>query len=117
MPYIDLMSLRDQVTVWDVLTAIGWRPWTWTAEIRRGPCPLCGDCRPRSRILSAVRHHYYCHRCRQHGDALCLWMRYYHLPLVDAALQMVQRFNLDVRSVAQGSPRNRKRNGQSDTDV
>ena len=69
----------------------------WGAQVR-GPCPVHGSTRPRSRVFSAhlERHMGHCFRCGASGNALDLWLAVTQPPLYAGALDLCGRLGLEV---------------------
>jgi DNA primase len=90
MPGIDFARLRVEITMEQVLACLGFEPVACRGDQLRGPCPIHGSSRPRSRSFSvSLRHRrYYCHKCQSHGNPLELWAAVHHLPIYEAALDL-----------------------------
>jgi DNA primase len=90
MPGIDYHALRQQITMREVLSLIGFRA-TWRQGPQlRGRCPLpgCEDRSARSFSVHLTRQIYRCFTCRAHGNALDLWAAVNGLPLYPAAITL-----------------------------
>ena len=66
----------------------------------RGPCPVHGEQRTRSRSFSAnlAKHAFQCFhpQCRVQGNVLDLWAAVHRLPLREAAVHLATTFQLDL---------------------
>jgi DNA primase len=98
MPGIDYTLLRQQLSLAQVLELLG-----FTATVRRGPevrgpCPVHGSSRPRSRSFAAhlQKHCWRCFACGSGGNALDLYAAATRLPLYEAALQLCARLHWPV---------------------
>jgi DNA primase len=97
MPGIDYRQLRQQVTMSQVLSLLGFEP-TWRHGPQlRGLCPIpgcrCTSGRPFSVHLD--RHVYHCFSCCSHGNALDLWAAVRGLPIYQAAMDLCHVTHLD----------------------
>jgi DNA primase len=107
MPAIDFAELRRQVRLGQVLDLLGFAPVSrWGAQLR-GPCPVHGAARPRSRVFSAhLEHHcWHCFRCGASGNALDLWLAVTHQPIYAGALDLCRRLGLAVPWLPPGAAR------------
>lgn len=98
MPAIDFAELRRQVHLSQVLDLLHFEVVSrWGAQVR-GPCPVHGSRRPRSRVFSAhlERQLWHCFRCQASGNALDLWLAVTKQPVYAGALDLCRRLDLDV---------------------
>jgi DNA primase len=98
MPALDFAELRRQVRLSQVLEVLRFEVVSrWGAQVR-GPCPVHGSTRPRSRAFSAhlERHCWHCFRCGAGGNALDLWLEVTKQPVYAGALDLCQQLNLEV---------------------
>jgi len=98
MPGIDFAQLRRQVRLGPVLELVHFEAVScWGAQVR-GPCPVHGSTRPRSRVFSAhlERHLWHCFRCGASGNALDLWLAVTQQPVYAGALDLCRRLGLEV---------------------
>jgi DNA primase len=98
MPGIDFAKLRRQLRLGRVLELVHFKVVSrWGAQVR-GPCPLHGSTRPRSRVFAAhlERHVWHCFRCGASGNALDLWLAVTRQPVYAGALDLCRRLGLDV---------------------
>ena len=107
--WLDFAHLKAQLPMARLLDQLG-----LTARLkgsgpqRRGPCPLHrGDGRGRTFSVHLEQGVFQCFakECGREGDVIDLWARVQGLSLRDAALDLVQTFNLEP------APRTEKRNG------
>jgi DNA primase len=98
MPGIDYRELRARIRLAEVLALLGYRPQRIDGQQWRGPCPLHGSARPRSRSFAAHlgKNVYHCFRCGAAGNVLDLWMAYSGQTLHAAALDLCRRLGQDV---------------------
>ena len=75
MSGIDLKQVRRAISIQQVLELLNFVPTTCEGPRLRGPCPIHGDSRPRSRVFSVHLggHRYRCFRCHSAGTQLDLW--------------------------------------------
>jgi DNA primase len=98
MPGIDFAELRRQVRLDQVLELVHFEVVSrWGAQVR-GPCPVHGSTRPRSRVFSAhlERQLWHCFRCGASGNALDLWLAVTKQPVYAGALDLCSRLGLEV---------------------
>ncbi len=98
MPGIDFAVLRQQLRLAQVLELLDYVPTTRCGPQVRGPCPVHGSRRKRSRSFAAHLQWqcWHCFRCGAGGNALDLWMAVTQLPVYEAALDLCRRLHLDV---------------------
>jgi len=111
MPAIDFVELRRQLRLDQVLELLRCEVvWPCGGQVR-GPCPVHGSTRPRSRVFRAhlERHCWHCFRCGARGNALELWLEVTKQPVYAGALDLCQRLNLEVPWLARArGPRRRQ---------
>jgi hypothetical protein len=100
-PSVDYAYLREQITIEEVLRHLGcFSQLRGSGSQRRGPCPLHGSHRQRSRSFSVNldKNVYQCFHptCAAQGNALDLWAAARGLPIHDAALDLAQTFHLRI---------------------
>ncbi len=98
MPGIDFAELRRQVSLGQVLELLGFTAVScWGTQVR-GPCPVHGSMRPRSRVFSAhlEKQMWHCFRCGAGGNALDLWLAVTRQPVYTGALDLCRRLGLEV---------------------
>jgi len=98
MPGIDLRQVRREVTIQQVLNLLGFAPTARHGPRLRGPCPIHGDCRPRSRDFSVHLgcHRYRCFCCHSAGTQLDLWAAVHHLSIYAAAEDLCRRLGIPI---------------------
>src|SRR5262249_20743307 len=110
MPALDFARLRRQLRLDPVLQLLGFEVVSrWGAQVR-GPCPVHGSTRPRSRVFSAhlERQCWQCFRCGARGNALDLWLAVTKQPVYAGALDLCRRLGLEVPWLARApGPRRR----------
>lgn len=106
MPGVDFEKLRRQITLAEVLAALGFTATTRCGDQVHAPCPVHGSRSAHNRSFSANLHsgRYYCHKCHSHGNALELWAAVHHLPLYDAAVHLCHVLGRDVPWVRRWCP-------------
>jgi transposase len=109
--WLDFAHLKSQLTMARVVEHLGLKLRGEGAQ-RRGPCPLHqGDGRGRTFSVNLEQHVYHCFatQCGSQGDVLDLWAALHKLSLREAALDLVNTFNLEP--VPSGSHATEKRHG------
>ena len=103
LPFVDFATVRRQVTMEQVLRHLGWMDRLRRADAPtqyRGPCPVHGEQRTRSRSFSAnlIKHTFQCFHleCGVQGNVLDLWAAVHRLPLREAAVHLATTFQLDL---------------------
>lgn len=98
MPGIDLRRLRCEITIQQVLDLLGFVPTARRGARLRGPCPIHGDCRPRSNVFSVHLgcHRYRCFRCHSAGTQLDLWAAVHNLSIFAAAGDLCHRLGIPI---------------------
>jgi transposase InsO family protein len=95
--WLDFRALRAEVSFEPVLRHLGFADaFRGTGPQRRGPCPLHDTPQSRSQCCSVNlrKNLFQCFdpQCRAAGNLLDFWAALHHLPLVDAAHQLRDRF-------------------------
>ncbi len=108
-PAIDFAAVRAAVTMAAVLQLLGFQARTTRGAQQRGACPLHGSTAGTSRCFSANvnDHQFHCFKCGRGGNALDLWAQANRLTPYDAAIDLCQRLNIPVPTLA-ASNRNRE---------
>lgn len=106
---IDYVWLRQELSMHRVLSELDWlERLHGTGPQLRGPCPIHGTANPRSRTFSVHLDqkifHCFDQRCGAHGNVLDLWMKVRKLPLYEAALELMQRFQLAAPETEKRNP-------------
>ncbi len=102
MPGIDFKAVREKVPMRDVLTLIGFVPCEAHGDQLRGPCPIHNSTSPKSRIFSVhlARNAFRCFKCGSSGNQLDLWAAVTKTELHAAAIDLCQRFQIDIPWIA-----------------
>jgi DNA primase len=97
MPGMDYHQLRQQITIRQVLSLLGFQPTSRHGPQLRGPCPspVCRSASNHSFSGHLARQVYHCFACRSHGNALDLWAAVRSLPIYQAALDICHVMSLD----------------------
>lgn len=99
MAWIDYRELRRRLKVEEVLAWMDWHANERRSEDLRGSCPFCGAAKsPRTAksrqgrefTIHLTRKLFHCFRCKQGGNILDLWSRYYKIDLNRAAKELNQ---------------------------
>jgi DNA primase len=103
---LDYRQIRQQVSIQEVLTLIGWTPSARRGAQLRGPCPLHKSTQPRSRVFSVniERHIFRCFKCGAKGNQLDLWSEITGLPLYAAAVDLCDRLGIAPPHLDQPHP-------------
>lgn len=98
MPGIDFNTLRDEITMEQVLELIHFAPSSRLGDQWRGPCPVHQSASSRSRSLSVnlSTRRYYCHKCQSKGNQLELWAQINQLPIYNAAINLCRALGRPV---------------------
>jgi transposase len=106
---VDFAHLKRQLPIARVLDQLGLSPrLRGSGPQRRGPCPIHrGDGRGRTFSVNLDDNVFHCFdaACARHGDIIDLWAAVKGMSLRDAALDLIQTFNLEP------APGTEKRNG------
>ena len=98
-PFVDFGHLKKQLSLQRVLDHLGLSARLRGSGLqRRGPCPLHrGDARGRTFSVHLGEHVFQCFEpsCGRKGDVIDLWAGVHGMSLRDAALDLVQTFNLE----------------------
>ena len=98
---IDFATLREQVSIKQVLDLIGWQAATQSAEQLRGPCPIHKSRSDRSRSFSVHlgKNAYQCFGCGAKGNQLDLACEIFGLPLYGTAKVLCEKLGLELPMV------------------
>lgn len=98
MPSIDYQSLRQTVTIQQVLDLLEFTPSERENDQLRGPCPVhrSKSSQSRSFCASPTRNAFQCFTCGAKGNQLDLWSQANRLPLYEAAIHLCERLQLDI---------------------
>jgi transposase InsO family protein len=106
---VDFAAIRSQVTIRQVLHRLGHLDRLQViGPERRGPCPVhaCDDSHNRSFSANIEKNVFHCFSpaCGAGGNVLDLWAAVHKLPLREAALDLIEKFHLDVRNPEKRQP-------------
>lgn len=104
MPWIDYRKLCDRLDIIEVLAWMDWHATVRRGDYLRGSCPFCrtgGTQQGHEFSVDCRRKLFRCFRCKQGGNILDLWSRYYKLDLPTAANELSE--HLRNRSSATSS--------------
>jgi putative transposase len=109
-PAIDFAAVRAAITIAQVLTLLGFVARSDHAGQQRGACPLHGSTGGTARCFSVntTAHTFHCFKCGRSGNALDLWADANHLSIYDAALDLCQRLNIPLPTLAPSENANRE---------
>jgi putative transposase len=109
-PALDFAAVRAALTIAQVLTLLGFTPRSDHAGQQRGACPLHGSSSGTARCFSVNTHAhtFHCFKCGRSGNALDLWAAAQRLSIYDAALDLCQRLNIPVPTLATPPTGNRE---------
>jgi transposase-like protein len=109
-PAIDFAAVRAAVTIAQVLLLLGFTPRSDHAGQQRGACPLHGSTGGTARCFSVNTHAhtFHCFKCGRSGNALDLWAAANRLSIYDAAVDLCQRLNLALPTLAPPTNKNRE---------
>jgi DNA primase len=115
MPWVDYRKLCEKLDIIEVLSWMDWHATVHRGDYLRGSCPLCSTSGPQEGREFSVhwrRKLFRCFRCKEGGNILDLWSRYYKTDLLTAANQLSEhlRCQSNVTSSNSQSQRNRPSN-------
>ncbi|HEV7226462.1 MAG TPA: CHC2 zinc finger domain-containing protein, partial [Pirellulales bacterium] len=98
MPSVDYASLRELVSLAEVLELVGFSAVEQRGDQLRGPCPLHEGPSANSRSFSANlgKNAYRCFVCGSSGNQLDLWVAATGLELHQAAISLCERLDRDL---------------------
>ncbi len=98
MPGVNFEEVRRRISMADVLGLLEFEACSRRGDQLRGPCPVHGSSRPRSRSFSVNLRlgRYPCFRCGSRGNALELWSSVRGLSVWAAAVELCQLRGLEV---------------------
>jgi DNA primase len=102
--------VRAAITIAQVLTLLGFAPRSDHAGQQRGACPLHGSTAGAARCFSVntAAHTFHCFKCNRSGNALELWAAANRLSIYDAAIDLCQRLNIALPTLAPPPTANRE---------
>jgi transposase InsO family protein len=109
-PAIDFAAVRAAITIAQVLLLLGFTPRSDHAGQQRGACPLHGSTAGTARCFSVNTHAhtFHCFKCGRCGNALDLWAAAHRLSIYDAAVDLCQRLNIPLPTLAPPATANRE---------
>ena len=109
-PAIDFAAVRAAITIAQVLMLLGFTPRSAYHGQQRGACPLHGSTGGTARCFSVNTnaHTFHCFKCGRSGNALDLWATANRLSIYDAAIDLCQRLNVPLPTVASPEKPNRE---------
>jgi hypothetical protein len=109
-PAMDFAAVRAAITIAQVLSLLGLRPRSDHAGQQRGACPLHGSSSGTARCFSVNTHAhtFHCFKCGRSGNALELWAAAQRLSIYDAAVDLCQRLNITLPTLAPPPTANRE---------
>jgi putative transposase len=109
-PAIDFAAVRAAITIAQVLALLGFTARSDHAGQQRGPCPLHGSTHGTACCFSVNTHAhtFHCFKCNRSGNALDLWAAANHLTIYDAAIDLCQRLNINLPTLAPPANANRE---------
>ncbi len=103
MPSIDYKSLREQISIREVLDLIAYQPLSERGDQWRGRCPvhdsqslLSPSNRSRAFSVSLSKNAFQCFSCGAQGNQLDLWAAVQGMSLHDAALDLARRMGVEI---------------------
>ena len=96
MPGIDFAVLRAQVSIFDVLYLLDFRPVSRRGDYVRGVCPFECSTDPRRFVANVVTNKFYCHCCKRGGNQLELWSLARSMRFFDGAKDLCLRLNIPI---------------------
>lgn len=84
MPYVDIQTIKGQVSCLELMQLRGWREVWKCGEIHRGQCPFHVSFSRRPRTFVCAPTWWYCHRCKTGGDVIDLYAALHALTFPDA---------------------------------
>ena len=109
-PAIDFAAVRAAITIAQVLALLGFTPRSDQAGQQRGACPLHGSTHATARCFSVntKSHTFHCFKCNRSGNALDSWATANRLSIYDAAINLCQRLNVPLPTLAPPATANRE---------
>jgi len=109
-PAINFAAVKAAISIAQVLALLGFTPRSNHAGQQRGACPLHGSTKGTARCFSVNTnaHTFHCFKCNRSGNALDLWAAANRLSIYDAALDLCQRLNIPLPTLAPPPTANRE---------
>jgi len=101
-PAIDFTAVRAAVHMAAVLQLLGFRANSPHGIQQRGPCPIHNSTSGTSRCFSVNldQQIFHCFKCGRHGNALDLWAQATRQTVYDAAIDLCNRLNIPLPTLA-----------------
>lgn len=98
MPGVHFQTLREAISIGEVLRLLDCAGTQRGGEQWRGACPVHGSQSAASRVFSVnlKTNRYYCHKCHSHGNALELWAAVHRLNIHQAAIDLCRALGREV---------------------
>lgn len=97
LPPLNFAKLRELVPITQVLEHVNWHPRKRRGDQWRGGCPFheATDANSVAFAIETKQSLYCCHRCGSQGNVLDLWIAICGKPILAAAWDLVQTFDLE----------------------
>ena len=101
MPGVDFNLLREETTMEEVLSQLGFQATSRSGNQLHGPCPVHRSTSERRRTFSVnlVSRRYYGHKCQSKGNQLNLWAAVHKLSIHQAAMDLCRALGRDVPEI------------------
>lgn len=96
MPLIDYAQARERVSLYDVLTLLGYPPLRKFAGQTYGFCPLGCKGRPRCCSFNLDKHLWHCHQCGKGGNQLDLYAERRGMTLFQGTVCLFRQMGIPV---------------------
>lgn len=98
MPGVDFQVLRQEITMEQVLSQLGFQPKNKSGSQWRGVCPIHETTSERGPTFSVNvdTARYQCHKCQSKGNQIELWAAVKRLSIYDAAVDLCKALGRDV---------------------
>jgi hypothetical protein len=91
----DFQSIKQQVTIAQVIEMLGITGLTPHGETLRGFCPICKEGNNRAFVVTPARNIFYCFSEKRGGSVIDLVARFKRIPESQAGQQLAQHFGLN----------------------
>ena len=102
-PYIDFGKIREQISLEEVLRLIGYTFLVKTKWRCYGRCPLHCCAASRAASFYLPKNLWFCHRCKQGGNQLDLYLRVRNMNEYDAVLDLLRRSESETAADGQSA--------------
>ena len=98
MPGVDFNTLRNEISMEQVLHQLGFEAASRSGDQLRGPCPVHGSTSQGSKTFSVNlgTGRYFCHKCQSQGNQLELWAAVQKLSIYEASIDLCKAVNREV---------------------